>query len=328
MLHSSPVHQLDRRRSEQPSDRSQTTEQQPVEDLLSAILCAYNVKSGIYAHPTLCGNWRFGARGEGSASFHLIARGEGYLHMANSKPVQIETGDLIVLPHDDWHMLSSTERLPNHEPQLQTNGVGSPTTVLCGYFEFESGRRNPILDALPPRILITSSEGGSWLQYIAKLMLAEVETRAPGHRPVLDRLADTLFVMVVRHYVFSSGHEKRGLVAAMADARLRAALDAIHRCPEKNWSLERLAQHAAMSRSVFASHFAAIVGETPIDYLTRWRMVLAERMLRDPRETVPGVMERVGYQTEAAFRKAFKRVHGYGPGRLRRLIRHFSPYTL
>ena len=95
----------------------------------------------------------------------------------------------------------------------------------------------------------------------------------------------------------------------------------MHRHPEQNWTLEKLAGEAAMSRSVFAARFAEVVGATPIDYLTRWRMVEAERLLRNPRASVTMVMEQVGYQTEAAFRKAFKRVHGYGPGRFRGLLR-------
>lgn len=294
----------------------------PIEDLLSTVLNAYNLRAGIYEHPSVCGDFQFGTAGDGQASFHLIGQGHCWLHTRTHPPLKLDAGDLVVMPQDDWHMLSASEAPPKSEAMVMPReGEGDFTTMLCGHFDFDTGRRNPILEALPHLLVIRHDEAGDRLKHLAQLMLIEVETHDPGHAPVLDRLADTLFVMVIRHHIFFSGAEQRGLIAALADPRLRKALDAMHQRPAENWTLERLAGEAAMSRSVFAQRFNEVVGSTPIDYLTRWRMVQAERMLRDPRASVAGVMEEVGYQTEAAFRKAFKRVHGYGPGKLRRLFR-------
>ncbi|MHA7834022.1 MAG: cupin domain-containing protein [Algiphilus sp.] len=294
----------------------------PVEDLLSTVLRAYNLRAGIYGHPAVCGDYQFGTAGDGNASFHLLGTGECWVHTRTQPPIHMRAGDLIVMPRDAWHVMRSNDQPPDDGAMRQPKeGEGAFMTMLCGHFDFDSGRHNPVLEALPDIILIRAEEAGDRLRHLAHLMLIEVETHDPGHAPVLDRLADTLFVMVVRHHIFFSDAEHRGLIAALADPRLRKALDAMHQRPGENWTLERLASEAAMSRSVFAQRFNEVVGATPIDYLTRWRMVQAERMLRDPRASVASVMEDVGYQTEAAFRKAFKRVHGYGPGRLRRMFR-------
>ncbi len=295
----------------------------PLEDLLSSVLSAWHLRAGIDAHPSVCGVWQLGTSGSGRSTFHLVGKGQCYLHMRDEAPLRLGAGDLVVLPQDDWHMLSASPRLNGEGMHIPESGDGPFTTLLCGHFALDSGLRNPIIDALPRRIVITAEAAGERIHHLSSLMLIEIENPQPGHRPVLDRLADTLFVMVIRHHIFSSD-DKRGLIAALADPRLRRALDAMHGAPGDPWTLEALAMEAGMSRSVFAQRFAEVIGATPIDYLTRWRMVLAEQMLHDPRQTVAGVMEKVGYQTEAAFRKAYKRVHGTGPGRLRQLVRRLA----
>lgn len=302
----------------------------PHEDMLSTILAAYNLRARIDTNPRLCGEWQLSTAGSGNASFHLVGEGGCYLHMEGMAPVWMEAGDLLLLPHDDWHLMSSRDTVPDRDNHLTlVEGEDPPDTpvtqLLCGHFEFDSGRRNPILAALPEHIIIRRRESGERLAHLADLMNIELAERSSGYRPVLDRLADTLFVMAVRHHICSQReHSEGSLIAALADDRIRRALDALHARPEASWTLEGLAREAAMSRSSFAERFHALVGQTPIDYLTQWRMVLAERLLRDGRESVAGVMDAVGYTSEAAFRKAFKRVHGFGPGRIRQLLRRLS----
>lgn len=302
----------------------------PREDVLSSILAAYNLRARIDTNPRLCGEWQLSTAGTGNASFHLVGEGGCFLHMEDAPVRRLEAGDLLLLPHDAWHLLSSREDVPDKGNHLTlVEGADPPDTpvtqLLCGHFEFDSGRRNPLLEALPESIIIRHTEAGERLGRLAWLMSSELREQSPGYRPVLDRLSDTLFVMAVRHYICSrSGHETGSLLAALADERLRRALDALHADPGAAWTLEGLAGEAAMSRTSFAERFHALVGQTPIDYLTQWRMVLAERLLRDGRESVAGVMEQVGYASEASFRKAFKRVHGYGPGRLRQFVRRLQ----
>lgn len=302
----------------------------PHEDVLSTVLAAYNLRARIDTNPRLCGEWQLSTSGSGNASFHLVGQGGCYLHMEAMAPVWMEAGDLLLLPHDDWHLMSSRDTVPDRDNHLTlVEGEDPPdipvTQLLCGHFEFDSGRRNPILAALPDHIIIRRRESGDRLSHLADLMNIELAERSSGYRPVLDRLADTLFVMAVRHHICSQReHSEGSLIAALADDRIRRALDAMHAHPEAAWTLEGLASEAAMSRSSFAERFHALVGQTPIDYLTQWRMVLAERQLRDGRESVAGVMDAVGYTSEAAFRKAFKRVHGFGPGRIRQLLRRLG----
>ena len=302
----------------------------PHEDVLSTVLAAYNLRARIDTNPRLCGEWQLSTAGSGNASFHLVGEGGCYLHMEAMAPVWMEAGDLLLLPHDDWHLMSSRDTVPDRDNHLTlVEGEDPPDTpvtqLLCGHFEFDSGRRNPILAALPGHIIIRRRESGERLAHLADLMNIELAERSSGYRPVLDRLADTLFVMAVRHHICSQReHSEGSLIAALADDRIRRALDALHAHPEAAWTLEGLASEAAMSRSSFAERFHTLVGQTPIDYLTQWRMVLAERLLRDGRESVAGVMDAVGYTSEAAFRKAFKRVHGFGPGRIRQLLRRIA----
>jgi AraC-like DNA-binding protein len=272
----------------------------PEDDLLSSVLSAYQLRAGVYANPRLCGVWQMGTSGHRRAAFHVVGEGRCWLHLRDAPPQPLDGGDLVVC-------------LPDADD-------GPFTTLVCGYFEFMAGDKNPILDALPEVIVVRGSSGSPHLGVIGRLLLEEADTADPGSRTVLDKLADTLFVMVVRHYI-NQATDRQGVLAALADTRLRRALAAMHREPARAWTLESLAQVAGMSRAGFAQRFADLVGSTPIEYLTRWRMTQAELLLRNPQVSVAGAAERVGYETEAAFRKAFKRIHGIGPGALRRWFR-------
>jgi len=291
------------------------------EDLLSTVLSAYQLQAGIYDNPRFCGEWQHNTTGFRRAAFHLIDSGSCWLHTRDdAEPIQMDAGDLVVLPHDGWHMLSAAPTLDGEEVRRITDGDGPFTTMVCGYFDFRAGQRNPVLDALPEVIVIRRDEGGPAFSVLGQLLLSEASCDDVGTRTVLDKLADTLFVMVVRRYISQSG-DQRGVLAGLADARLRRALTVMHREPGNSWTLEALATEAAMSRSAFAQLFAERVGLPPIDYLTRWRMTQAELLLRNPRVSVAQVAGQMGYETEAAFRKAFKRIHGVGPGSVRRWLR-------
>ena len=293
----------------------------PEDDLLSSVLSAYQMHAGVYGNPSFCGAWQFGMSGHKRASFHLVGEGHCWLHTRLSPTAEpLQGGDLIVFPHDAWHLLSGEQKLRDEEIHMQTEGPGDFTTLVCGYFEFMAGGQNPILDALPEVIVVRHQDAGLHLGTLGRLLLEEADLKDLGTRTVLDKLADTLFVMVVRYYVNKVG-DQRGLLAALADPRLRKALSAMHRDSATHWTLDGLAQEAGMSRASFAQRFAEVVGTTPIEYLTRWRMTQAELLLRNPQASVATVAEEVGYESEAAFRKAFKRIHGVGPGSIRRWFR-------
>jgi AraC-like DNA-binding protein len=189
--------------------------------------------------------------------------------------------------------------------------------MLCGEFHFESTTGNPVMDGLPDLVHVRGGESGDAYRRLAQLLVQEAGHAGFGMRAVVDKLADALFVMALRQHLAGTA-VRRGLFAAMADARLKRALDAMHREPGRDWTVASLAEVALMSRTAFAERFAEVLEETPYQYLTRWRMAQALKLLRDPRLSVAHVAERLGYQTEAAFRRGFKRVHGYGPGSIRR----------
>jgi AraC-like DNA-binding protein len=224
-------------------------------------------------------------------------------------------------PHADWHQLSGT---PRRQPgmRLDATGDGPFTTVLCAMVELEGGAANPIMAALPPVIVVRSEDHGTSaeLHALARLMLAEYEAGAVGRTGALDRLAEVMFVLVLRQHT-QRAPELTGLLAALKDERIARAFAALHRAPGEDWRVETLARAAGMSRTVFADRFAALLGQTPIQYLASWRMHLADAMLRDRRSSVAQIAERLGYQTEGAFRRAFKRVRGVGPGDVRRRAR-------
>ncbi len=281
----------------------------PVEDVLTAVIAAYGVRATLSEDAKYCGEWKDVEPASATAYLHLIDSGRCLMSGPFSKkPVVLEAGDFIVLPQGTAHDLSSCPGAAGDDY----------TTMLCGNVEFIHGARNPLLRALPELILVRAADGGERFRHLGQLLCAEIRGGGGfGGRAVVDKLADALFVMAVRHYI---NHEEspRGLIAALLDARLSKALAAIHADPGRDWTVASMAEVAGMSRTAFALRFAELLDQSPINYLTEWRMTQAAKLLQDPRQSVRGVAERLGYQTEAAFRRCFKRVHGYGPGQVRK----------
>jgi len=228
---------------------------------------------------------------------------------------------LVMFPRADWHQLSGTPRRQSGTRPGAT-GDGPFTTVLCARVDFEAGGTNPVLDALPPVIVVRSEDRGTSaeLHALARLMLVELESDSAGRQGVLDRLSEAMFVLVLRHVMTRTPHMK-GFLGALKDERIGRALAALHHRPGDGWRVTTLAREAGMSRTTFAERFAALLGRTPIQYLVAWRMHLADEKLRVGGLSVAQVAELLGYQTEAAFRRAFKRVRGIGPGYVRRRAR-------
>lgn len=292
----------------------------PTDDLLSFLLGAYQLRAGVMTTPSLCAAWQFGTSGMRQATFHYVASGPCWLHTRHAPPLALDAGALVMFPHDAWHLLAPKPELDGEDLRPTMEGDGPVTTLLCGYFEFLAGRFNPVIEALPDVIVVPAVDAGGNLGMVVRVLMDEARTDGIGTSSVLNKLADTLFVMGVRHHLRHCDNPK-GLLAGLADPGLRRALNAIHRRASENWTLELLAREAGMSRTTFAQRFAEHVGSTPSEYLTRWRMTQAELILRDPGMSVAHAAGQVGYDDESAFRKAFKRVHGQAPGALRRWFR-------
>jgi AraC-like DNA-binding protein len=281
------------------------------EAVFSSVLRTHPLRATISSNASYCDNWTDREPASDHGTFHLIDSGVCWVRSdVLDEPLRLQAGDLVLFPDGAGHTLSGAPD-PRVEPEARF------TSMLCGEFEFATGKRNAIVDALPRCFVVREQESGTQFRQLAQLMLHEARGSAFGSRAILDKMADTLFVMAVRHYI-EHAPERRGLLAALCDPRLVRALEAIHGSPEKEWTVATLAEAAHMSRTSFANHFAAVLGSGPIEYLTHWRMSEARRLLSDPRTSVAAVADQLGYRTEAAFRRAFKRVTGVGPGRVRR----------
>ena len=281
------------------------------ETVFSAVLRTNQLRARISSNATYCDNWTEPEPAAEHGMFHLIDTGVCWVCSdVLEAPVRLAAGDLVVFPQGSAHTLMAT-------PDGRTAPEARFTSMLCGEFEFATGKRNAIADALPDCFVVREQDSGMQFRQLAQLMLHEARSNSFGSRAILDKMADTLFVMAVRHHIEHSA-ERRGLLAALCDPRLVRALEAIHTQPGKEWTVAALAEAAHMSRTAFANHFASVLGAGPIEYLTQWRMSEARRLLSDPRTSVATVAADLGYRTEAAFRRAFKRVTGVGPGVVRR----------
>jgi AraC-like DNA-binding protein len=254
-------------------------------------------------------------------------------------PVCLEAGDVLVVPHGDAYTMASAPDLHSDlppdavlqffrdmaapsAPLVVTEGGGGRdrAQVICGFLGCDVRPFNPVLEALPRALYIRAradSNAGRFCQLI-ELALAESRERQSGSRCVLLHLGELLFVEVVRRYLESLTDRDTGWLAGLRDPVTGRALAAIHNRPAEDWSLERLARESGVSRSLLAERFSELIGQPPMRYLSRWRIQLACRLLRDDAAKVSAVAFDVGYQSEAAFSRAFKASVGASPGGWRR----------
>ena len=281
--------------------------------------------------------WGVHTRGASAGMFHVILRGEGVIRVFAPgtlgpalSSTRFRAGDVLVLPHGHPHALASSEtagttwlrELPRSDDTLPvvSAGVGEgppDTDILCGTLSL-AGEADHLLPQLPPLLRAAGGVTARWLEASVEQLAAEVERGEPGTGVVVSRLAELLFVQAVRTWVTSPVEPPPGWLTALGDPPLARALALLHGSPERSWSVDHLARRAGMSRTGFYARFSATVGEPPAAYLTRWRMTLARRALRDTAEPIPAIAGRLGYASEAAFNRAFKRVVGEPPGAWRR----------
>ena len=295
-------------------------------DSLSEILQTCRLDAKVFLHSSFCGSWAVDTSGSRQATFHVVARGSCWLHMPDTdQPEPLRAGDLVVFPHDAEHAISNSEHRPGKDvPRNQPTDepAGPSTSLICGYFEFGENRWNPLLDAMPTYLIIRSemtSDTGH-MDSLINFMIYEAEAGRQGADVVINRLSDVLFIHVVRTYI-AQYKPDAGIIAALADNKLAHSLNAFHQKPEQNWSVELLAQEARMSRSGFAEHFHKVTGQTPMQYVTQWRMQTAYDLLTTTQLATAQIAEQSGYQSEASFAKVFKKVFGKGPGAVRREYR-------
>lgn len=306
----------------------------PNTDVLTDVLETVRVSAACYGRVQAAAPWGIGVDAdEQDAKFHVVLSGECWLDLVGQEPVHLRGGDLVALPHGHAHSLSDslgspiralTDLIPavsgKCQPSISIGGEGTPSTLVTGSFRFEDRRNNPLLSVLPPVIVLPGDKSRTvhWLEPTLKFMACEVASGRPGAQTVVSRLADVLFIQIVRGYLASLPPGASGWLGALGDAQVGAALGLIHHHPELDWTVQSLAARVAMSRSAFASRFARLVGEPPLAYVTRWRMQKAAGLLRQSSATLAAIAAQVGYDSEAAFSKAFKRALGSAPGAYRR----------
>ncbi len=263
------------------------------------------LKATVYANPRTCGDWQLSDTAA-SPTFHLVVRGACWLHLPGHAPLELSAGDLVVLLRGDRHLLAAGSekrgeqtRLPEPRPDS-----GRVTELISGRFDFGDILVGEILDDLPDLLVVRSDT--MRLDGLARLLASEAAGSAPGRQVAMDRLSDLLFIAVIRH-LMERGAIARGLLAALGDPRISLALAAMHGDPAEPWTLQSLAEHAGMSRSSFAQRFRELMGTTPLRWLTRLRMDKAQAILALGRRPIGSVAMDVGYESEAAFRRAYGR---------------------
>jgi len=266
--------------------------------------------------------------------YHLLARGSCWAHIIDHEPVRINEGDLIVFPQGDAHVLASTPgmratpdlsmfaRRSTPLPMVYEMGGGGPerARLVCCFLGCDERPFNPLLTALPPVIHLSGAGEGSsagWLATMMTIALRESGTGRAGSENVLARLAELMFVETIRRHIETLPAAGAGWLAGLRDAVVGQALAALHAEPAAPWTVERLAHMVGVSRSVLAERFTALAGHPPMQYLALWRMQLAGRLLVEG-GNVAEVADAVGYESEAAFSRAFKKLVGQAPATWRR----------
>jgi AraC-like DNA-binding protein len=204
--------------------------------------------------------------------------------------------------------------------QLAYGGGGAATRLVCGYLACDARLARILLAGLPAlvRVNVRGSNAGMWLEASVRYALAEARSPRPGGAGVLAKLAEVLFIEVLRLYMNEQGEGRTGWLAGVRDRIVGAALNSLHRDPAHAWTLEELARAAGTSRSVLAERFQTLVGSSPMQYLTQWRMLLAANLLSRSNAPLAHIAQDVGYQTDTAFSRAFRREFGAPPARWRR----------
>ena len=283
--------------------------------------------------------------------FHILVDGACEVVCAQHQMVTMEAGDVVVFPRGDQHVmrshatatttpLTSVYSPGKHDepPQLSFGGGGQTSRFVCGYLNCDQ-RFSPLVEALPTMLLVRSrgdysaidaidaggsrpttvpQGSGTWLGTTLKFTVNEARAARPGNAAILGRLTELMFVEILREYMQRLPADQGGWLAGLNDPHVGKALRLMHADPARDWTVDELAREAAVSRSVLAQRFTDLVGDAPMRYLSNWRMQLAKEMMRDGVCNIQEVAARVGYDSEAAFNRAFKRATGSPPAAWRK----------
>lgn len=283
-----------------------------------------HLDSEVYYVGQLCNAWHMSIPDGHATTFHLVCNGDAWVHMPNlATPIQMRTGDIAFFSNDAQHTFSGVRTVPDQPfdyskpAPLDKNAPG--TGLLCGHLKLPAHIRRLLLASFPEFMLIRPNKGplSRQMRSLIELMTEEASLNDLGASAVLDRLSDTLFLYVIRHTLHVDP-KLSPLLAGLSDEYLHPAIVAFIDSPSEPWTVERMAKLACQSRSSFSERFTALIKMSPMEFVTAWRMQLAVGYLGKDNANMLDIALRCGYESEASFRKAFKRIIGVTPGQAHR----------
>ncbi|MES2149605.1 MAG: AraC family transcriptional regulator [Pseudomonadota bacterium] len=324
-------------------------------DILSEMLRSFHVRSAVFHHLGFSAEWVVetpamsetkggiipGA--ESMMQFHVISKGSGWACIDGQPPVRLVTGDIVIFPHGHAHRLSNephtaaiqfdTEwnkvqvtavkptRFPFGDSRSVAHNVPGEESInclVCGFFSCDGLRFKPFIHSLPRLLHLPAGTETAWIDRAMTQAISASQNRRPGGQAILERVCEMIFVEAIRRHVDGLPKESTGWLTSMHDRLIGAALALIHDQPEKAWTIDLLASEVALSRSAFYDRFIRLVGEPPMQYLTKWRIAVASNLLRKSSQAIASIALDVGYESESAFARAFKRVVGSPPAQWRK----------
>lgn len=314
-------------------------------DVLSDILRVIKLDSAIYFNAEMCEPWCLqspAARrlapilGDDHAHiiiFHLLCEGRAYVHLADGQRTALSAGDVVAFPHGDGHTLGNGPRvtaidagaalpgvLAHGLDLMRLGGSGAPSRFICGFMACDAQLSRTFLAGLAPliKVGIRDEPSGQWLENALKFSVAQAANREAGVAATLAKLSEAVLGEVLRRHLRSRPDGDLGWLAGARDAEIGRALRVIHERPAHAWTISELAAEAGLSRTVLTLRFRRLLGESPMAYVMRWRLGLGARALTATNHGVAQIASEVGYESEAAFNRAFKRVYGQPPARYRK----------
>lgn len=325
-------------------------------DTLSDVLRSVRLRGAVFYYLYFDDDWSAGAQAakeiagavvpgaEHVMEYHVMTKGSGWAAIVGESPVRLLEGDIVMFPHGDAHTISSKPGIPptprsaewvystRNDPKpisiaFQTPNkfsAGDPGSeyraqVACGFLGCDLKPFNPLIASLPRLLHLPAASDGAWISQVMVKAVQASQNRRPGDEVVLERISEMMFVDAVRRYVERMPGESTGWLAGLRDKRVGRALALIHENPSRDWTMELLADEVALSRSAFFERFDRLIGMPPMQYLTQWRMQVAANLLRQSHLPIASIALEAGYDSEAAFSRAFKRQVGIPPARWRRI---------
>lgn len=329
------------------------------QDTLSDLLRAVRLRGAVFYYVSCWEDWAAEAPpareiaaavlpgAEHVMEFHMVAKGAGWAAVSGFAPVRLGVGDIVMFPHGDAHVMSSapgveparlgadwvfaTRHEPRPMPVAYHRGVREPgsaapvtdadTILVCGFLGCDLRPFNPLVAALPRLLHLPAARAGGAIARVIDQAAQESTQRRPGAEAVLERLAEMMFVDTARRYLDGLPEDATGWLAGLRDRYVGRALALLHEYPERPWTIDELGQQVGLSRSALHERFVQFLGEPPMHYLANWRIQVGSRLLRETGRTVASIALDVGYESEAAFSRAFKRLVGLPPATWRRSTR-------